>query len=192
MNEYAVLAAKTVGYTNAGTIEYIVDKAGNFYFIEMNTRIQVEHGVTEMVTGTDLIVEQIRVAMGEPLSFRQEDIQIRGHAIECRINAEIPEKNFMPSPGLVQMLHLPGGNGVRVDTGLYTGYRIPSEYDSMIAKVIVHAPDRQAALQKMRSALDEMVIMGVETNLDFQYQIMRNPIFCEGKADTGFIGRMMK
>jgi acetyl-CoA carboxylase biotin carboxylase subunit len=192
MNEYAVLAAKTVGYTNAGTIEYIVDKAGNFYFIEMNTRIQVEHGVTEMVTGTDLIVEQIRVAMGEPLSFRQEDIQIRGHAIECRINAEIPEKNFMPSPGLVQMLHLPGGNGVRVDTGLYTGYRIPSEYDSMIAKVIVHAPDRQAALQKMRSALDEMVIMGVETNLDFQYQIMRNPIFCEGKVDTGFIGRMMK
>ena len=166
MNEYAVLAAKTVGYTNAGTIEFIVDPKGNFYFMEMNTRIQVEHGVTEMVTGTDLIIEQIRVAMGEELSFKQEDIRIKGHAIECRINAEIPEKNFMPSPGVVQHMHLPAGNGVRVDTALYTGYKIPSEYDSMIAKVIVHAPDREAALQKMRSALDEMVVMGVETNLD--------------------------
>jgi acetyl-CoA carboxylase biotin carboxylase subunit len=192
MNEYAVLAAKTVGYTNAGTVEFIVDPNGTFYFIEMNTRIQVEHGVTEMVTGTDLIVEQIRVAMGEPLSFRQEDIQLRGHAIECRINAEIPEKNFMPSPGVVQKLHLPAGNGVRVDTGLYAGYRIPSEYDSMIAKVIVHAADRESALQKMRSALDEMVIIGVETNLDFQYQLMRHPVFCEGRADTGFIARIMK
>jgi acetyl-CoA carboxylase biotin carboxylase subunit len=191
MNEYAILAAKTVNYTNAGTIEFIVDPRGNFYFMEMNTRIQVEHGVTEMVTGTDLIVEQIRVAMGEPLSFGQEDIKLRGHAIECRINAEIPEKNFMPSPGLVQQIHLPAGNGVRVDTGLYAGYRIPSEYDSMIAKVIVHAADRDAALQKMRSALDEMVIIGVETNLDFQYQIMRHPVFCEGKADTGFIESIM-
>ena len=159
--------------------------------MEMNTRIQVEHGVTEMVTGTDLIIEQIRVAMGLPLSFKQEDVKLRGHAIECRINAEIPEKNFMPSPGVVQHLHLPAGNGVRVDTGLYTGYRIPSEYDSMIAKVIVHAPDREAALQKMRSALDEMLIVGVETNLDFQYQIMKHPVFCEGKADTGFIENLM-
>ena len=191
MNQYAVLAAKTVNYTNAGTIEFIVSPKGEFFFMEMNTRIQVEHGVTEMVTGTDLIIEQIRVAMGEPLSFRQEDIHLKGHAIECRINAEIPEKNFMPSPGVVQHLHLPAGNGVRVDTGLYTGYRIPSEYDSMIAKVIVHAPDREAALQKMRSALDEMLIMGVETNLDFQYQIMRHPVFCEGKADTGFIENFM-
>jgi acetyl-CoA carboxylase biotin carboxylase subunit len=192
MNEYAILAAKTVNYTNAGTIEFIVDPKGEFYFMEMNTRIQVEHGVTEMVTGTDLIIEQIRVAMGEPLSFRQEDIRPRGHAIECRINAEIPEKNFMPSPGLVEHIHLPAGNGVRVDTALYAGYRIPAEYDSMIAKVIVHAPNREAALQKMRSALDEMVILGVETNLDFQYQIMRNPVFCEGKADTGFIESIMK
>ena len=190
MNRYAVLAAKTVNYTNAGTIEFIVDPNGNFYFMEMNTRIQVEHGVTEMVTGTDLIIEQIRVAMGEKLSFTQEDIKIKGHAIECRINAEIPEKNFMPSPGMVQNMHLPAGNGVRVDTALYTGYKIPSEYDSMIAKVIVHAPDRAAALQKMRSALDEMLIMGVDTNLDFQYQIMKNPIFCAGKADTGFIENM--
>lgn len=192
MNDYAVLAAKTVGYTNAGTIEYIVDTNGNFYFMEMNTRIQVEHGVTEMVTGTDLIVEQIRIAMGEELSFKQEDISLRGHAIECRINAEIPEKNFMPNPGVVKHMHLPAGNGVRVDTALYSGYRIPAEYDSMIAKVIVHASNRDSALQKMRSALDEMVILGVETNLDFQYRILKNPIFREGKADTGFIEQLMK
>lgn len=191
MNQYAVLAAKTVGYTNAGTIEFIVDGNGDFYFMEMNTRIQVEHGVTEMVTGTDLIIEQIRVAMDEPLSFTQEDIAIKGHAIECRINAEIPEKNFMPSPGVVENMHLPAGNGVRVDTALYTGYRIPSEYDSMIAKVIVHAPDREAALRKMRSALDEMVILGVDTNLDFQYQIMKHPTFVNGEADTGFIEKLM-
>ncbi|MCI7129652.1 MAG: acetyl-CoA carboxylase biotin carboxylase subunit [Lachnospiraceae bacterium] len=192
MNEYAILAAKTVGYTNAGTIEYIVDPKGGFYFMEMNTRIQVEHGVTEMVTGTDLIIEQIRVAQGEELSFRQEDVAIRGHAIECRINAEIPSKNFMPSPGVVEHIHLPAGNGVRVDTGLYAGYRIPSEYDSMIAKVIVHAPDREAALRKMTSALDEMVILGVETNLDFQYQIIKHPVFAAGKADTGFIENVLK
>jgi acetyl-CoA carboxylase biotin carboxylase subunit len=192
MNEYAILAAKTVGYTNAGTIEYIVSPTGEFYFMEMNTRIQVEHGVTEMVTGTDLIIEQIRIAQGDPLSFSQEDIQIKGHAIECRINAEIPSMNFMPSPGVVQHLHLPAGNGVRVDTGLYTGYRIPSEYDSMIAKVIVHAPDREAALRKMSAALDEMVILGVETNLDFQYQIIKNPVFAAGEADTGFIENLLK
>ncbi|MBO5154545.1 MAG: acetyl-CoA carboxylase biotin carboxylase subunit [Eubacterium sp.] len=192
MNEYAILAAKTVGYTNAGTIEYIVDPKGGFYFMEMNTRIQVEHGVTEMVTGTDLIIEQIRVAQGEELSFKQEDVAIRGHAIECRINAEIPSKNFMPSPGVVEHIHLPAGNGVRVDTGLYAGYRIPSEYDSMIAKVIVHAPDREAALRKMASALDEMVILGVETNLDFQYQIIKHPVFVAGEADTGFIEHVLK
>lgn len=192
MNHYAVLAARTVGYTNAGTIEFIVSPEGQFYFMEMNTRIQVEHGVTEMVTGADLIIEQIRVAMGEPLSFTQEDIVPRGHAIECRINAEIPEMNFMPSPGVVEHMHLPAGNGVRVDTGLYTGYKIPSEYDSMIAKVIVHGPTREAAIRKMISALDEMLIMGVKTNLDFQYQIMRHPIFREGRADTGFIEKMMK
>ncbi len=192
MNHDAILAAKAVNYTNAGTVEFIVDPKGTYYFMEMNTRIQVEHGVTEMVTGTDLIIEQIRVAMGEPLSFSQKDVTPKGHAIECRINAEIPEKNFMPSPGVVKHLHLPAGNGVRVDTALYTGYRIPSEYDSMIAKVIVHAPDRKAALQKMRSALDEMLIMGVETNLDFQYRILKNPEFCEGKADTGFIERILR
>ena len=192
MNHDAILAAKAVNYTNAGTVEFIVDPKGTYYFMEMNTRIQVEHGVTEMVTGTDLIIEQIRVAMGEPLSFTQKDVTPKGHAIECRINAEIPETNFMPSPGVVNHLHLPAGNGVRVDTALYTGYRIPSEYDSMIAKVIVHAPNRDAALQKMRSALNEMLIMGVETNLDFQYRILKNPEFCEGKADTGFIERILR
>lgn len=192
MYKDAVLAAKTVGYTNAGTVEFILDQSGTYYFMEMNTRIQVEHGVTEMVTDTDLIIEQIRVAMGEELSFKQEDIQIKGHAIECRINAEIPEKNFMPSPGTITALHLPAGNGVRVDTGLYTGYTIPSEYDSMIVKIIVHAPDRQAALQKMRSALDETVIKGINTNLDFQYQILRHPVFCEGQADTGFIEKLLR
>ena len=192
MNHDAILAAKAVGYTNARTIEFILDPKGTYYFMEMNTRIQVEHGVTEMVTGTDLIIEQIRVAMGMELSFTQEDVEINGHAIECRINAEIPEKNFMPSPGVIKHLHLPAGNGVRVDTAIYTGYCIPSEYDSMIAKVIVHAPDRDAALQKMRSALDEMVILGINTNLDFQYQLMNNREFCEGKADTGFIERLLK
>ncbi|MCI8763605.1 MAG: acetyl-CoA carboxylase biotin carboxylase subunit [Lachnospiraceae bacterium] len=191
MNEFAVLAARTVGYTNAGTIEYIVSPAGEFYFMEMNTRIQVEHGVTEMVTGTDLIIEQIRVAMGEQLSFSQEDICLRGHAIECRINAEVPGLNFMPSPGVVQNIHLPAGNGVRVDTALYAGYRIPAEYDSMIAKVIVHAPDRPAAIRRMLTALDEMVITGVDTNLDFQFQIIRSKVFREGKADTGFIEKFM-
>jgi acetyl-CoA carboxylase biotin carboxylase subunit len=192
MGRYAVLAAQAVGYTGAGTVEFIVSPRGEYYFMEMNTRIQVEHGVTEMVTDTDLIAEQIRVAMGEPLSFTQADIQPRGHAIECRINAEIPEKNFMPCPGTVTALHLPAGNGVRVDTALYTGYQIPSIYDSMIAKIIVHAENRDAAIRKMRTALDETVILGIETNLDFQYQIMRHPVFCAGEADTGFIEKIMK
>ena len=191
MGKMAVRAAKAAGYKNAGTVEFLLDKTGKYYFMEMNTRIQVEHPITESITGIDIVKEQILIAQGEKLKLKQNDIKLTGHAIECRINAEIPEKNFMPSPGVVQHLHLPAGNGVRVDTGLYTGYRIPSEYDSMIAKVIVHAPDREAALQKMRSALDEMLIVGVETNLDFQYQIMRHPVFCEGKADTGFIENLM-
>jgi acetyl-CoA carboxylase biotin carboxylase subunit len=155
--------------------------------MEMNTRIQVEHGVTEMETGIDLVMEQIRIAAGEALRFRQEDISLRGHTIECRINAEIPEKNFMPSPGKITGMLLPGGNGVRVDTAIYTGYEIPMEYDSMIAKILVHASDRDAAIMKMRAALDETLIMGIDTNLDFQYKIMNNETFCRGKADTGFI-----
>jgi len=192
MSKDAVLAAAKVGYTNAGTIEFIVDNKGNYYFMEMNTRIQVEHGVTEMVCNVDLIIEQIRIAAGEELSFKQKDIKPRGHAIECRINAEIPEKNFMPCPGTVTHMHLPAGCGVRVDTMLYTGYKIPSEYDSMIAKILVHGATREEAIMKMRAALDETVIMGMETNLDFQFQILQQPTFCEGKADTSFIEKMMR
>ena len=191
MSHDAVQAAIAVGYVNAGTIEFIVDAKGNYYFMEMNTRIQVEHGVTEMVTGMDLVMEQIRVARGARLSFNQDDIKLVGHAIECRINAEIPEKNFMPAPGKVKGLHLPAGTGVRVDTGLYTGYEVPSEFDSMIAKILVHAPTRDEAIRKMRTALEETLIMGVETNIDFQYQIFRNPVFIEGIADTGFVGQML-
>lgn len=189
MMEAAVNAAKAVSYVGAGTIEFIVDQEGKFYFMEMNTRIQVEHGVTELVTDTDLVIEQIRVCAGETLSLTQEEVLLRGHAIECRINAEIPEKNFMPSPGTITALHLPGGNGVRVDTAIYTGYKIPMEYDSMIAKVLVHGKDRQEAIRKMKGALEEMLVLGVETNLDFQYKIMQSEAFVEGKVDTGFIER---
>ena len=189
MMEAAVNAAKAVSYVGAGTIEFIVDQEGKFYFMEMNTRIQVEHGVTELVTDTDLVIEQIRVCAGKTLSLTQEEVLLRGHAIECRINAEIPEKNFMPSPGTITALHLPGGNGVRVDTAIYTGYKIPMEYDSMIAKVLVHGRDRQEAIRKMKGALEEMLVLGVETNLDFQYKIMQSESFVEGKVDTGFIER---
>lgn len=191
MMEAAVKAAASVRYTGAGTIEFIMDKDGQFYFMEMNTRIQVEHGVTELLTNTDLVMEQIRVSAGEKLSYRQEDISFLGHSIECRINAEIPEKNFMPSPGKITALHLPGGNGVRVDTALYTGYTVPMEYDSMIAKVLVLGRNREEAIQKMRVALEEMLVLGVETNLDFQYKIMRSEAFREGKVDTGFVERFM-
>ena len=191
MMEAAVKAAASVRYTGAGTIEFIMDKDGQFYFMEMNTSIQVEHGVTELLTNTDLVMEQIRVSAGEKLSYRQEDIPFLGHSIECRINAEIPEKNFMPSPGKITALHLPGGNGVRVDTALYTGYTVPMEYDSMIAKVLVLGRNREEAIQKMRVALEEMLVLGVETNLDFQYKIMRSEAFREGKVDTGFVERFM-
>ena len=191
MMEAAVKAAASVRYTGAGTIEFIMDKDGQFYFMEMNTRIQVEHGVTELLTNTDLVMEQIRVSAGEKLSYRQEDIPFLGHSIECRINAEIPEKNFMPSPGKITALHLPGGNGVRVDTALYTGYTVPMEYDSMIAKVLVLGRNRAEAIQKMRVALEEMLVLGVETNLDFQYKIMRSEAFREGKVDMGFVERFM-
>ena len=187
MGETAVLAARAVGYENAGTVEFLLDKDKNFYFMEMNTRIQVEHPVTEMVTGVDLVKEQIRIAAGEKLKLRQEDIMLRGHAIECRINAENPEKNFMPCPGTVKDLHFPGGNGVRIESALYNGYTIPSFYDSMVAKVIVHGEDREDAIRKMRSALGEVVVDGITTNLDFQYDILNHPAFLSGKVNTGFI-----
>lgn len=187
MGEVAVRAAAAVGYENAGTIEFLLDKDKNFYFMEMNTRIQVEHPVTEMVTGLDLIKEQIRVAAGETLSFTQDDICIRGHAIECRINAENPSKNFMPCPGVITNVHVPGGNGVRVDSHIYNDYRIPPNYDSMIMKLIVHGKDRADAMARMRSALGELIIEGIETNLDFQFEILCHPAYQEGDTDTHFI-----
>ena len=187
MGEVAVKAAKAVNYENAGTIEFLLDKDKNFYFMEMNTRIQVEHPVTEMVSGIDLIKEQIRVAAGEPLSVSQEDIQIKGHAIECRINAENPKKHFMPCPGRITNVHIPGGNGVRVDTHIYNDYKVPSNYDSMLMKLIVYDKDRASAIAKMRSALGEVIIEGIETNIDFQYEILENEAFQKGDTDTGFI-----
>ncbi len=191
MND-AVKAARAVGYTSAGTIEFLMDENRNYYFMEMNTRIQVEHCVTEMVTHTDLMGEMIRVAAGDPLSFTQNDIVLQGHAIECRINAEMPERNFMPSPGVISQMHLPGGMGVRVDTAAYDGFEISPYYDSMIAKIIVRGRDRREAIAKMRTALEEIVIVGVDTNLDFQFAIMENETFCAGKADTSFIERFLK
>lgn len=187
MGESAIHAAKAANYVNAGTIEFLLDKDDRFYFMEMNTRIQVEHPVTEMVTGIDLVKEQIRIAAGEPLRVKQEDITLKGHAIECRLNAENPEKNFMPCPGTVTELHFPGGNGVRIESALYSGYTIPSCYDSMVAKVIVHGEDRKDAIAKMQSALGEVVIDGVTTNLDFQYEILSHPVFQSGEVSTHFI-----
>ena len=187
MGEVAVKAAKAVNYENAGTIEFLWIKDKNFYFMEMNTRIQVEHPVTELVSGIDLIKEQIRVAAGEPLSVSQEDIQIKGHAIECRINAENPKKHFMPCPGRITNVHIPGGNGVRVDTHIYNDYKVPANYDSMLMKLIVYDKDRASAIAKMRSALGEVIIEGIETNIDFQYEILENEAFQKGDTDTGFI-----
>lgn len=187
MGDTAVRAAKAVGYENAGTIEFLLDSTGDFYFMEMNTRIQVEHPVTEFVSGVDLIKEQIRIAAGEPLSVKQKDIVLRGHAIECRINAEDPAHNFRPCPGTVKELHIPGGNDVRIDTALYSGYKIPPQYDSMLMKVIVYDKDRESALAKMRSVLGEVIIDGVQTNVDFQFKILNHPEFRMGNVTTHFI-----
>ena len=186
MGQAAVKAARSVHYENAGTIEFLLDKNKEFYFMEMNTRIQVEHPVTEAVTDLDLIKEQIRIAAGEPLSVTQEDIQITGHAIECRINAENPDKHFMPCPGTITDIHLPGGRGVRVDTAVYNN-TIPPNYDSMILKLIVHDKDRPSAIAKMRSALGELVIEGITTNVDFQYELIGDRDFEDGNVDTDFI-----
>jgi len=187
MGDAAVKAAKASGYENAGTIEFLLDADKNFYFIEMNTRIQVEHPVTEMVSGVDLIKEQIYIAAGLPLSVSQKDIKLEGHAIECRINAEDPSRNFMPCPGLIKQVHLPGGYGVRIDTAVYSGYEIPPYYDSMIAKVIVHDKNRESAIDKMRSTLGELIVDGITTNVDFQYDILNNEDFQKGKFTTAFI-----
>lgn len=187
MGDVAVRAAQAAGYENAGTIEFLLDSNKNFYFIEMNTRIQVEHPVTEMVSGVDLIKEQIYIASGLPISVKQEDIKLRGHAIECRINAEDPNRNFMPCPGTIEEVHLPGGFGVRIDTAVYSGYEIPPYYDSMIAKVIVHDKTRALAIDKMRSTLGELILEGITTNVEFQYEILNNEDFQVGKFTTAFI-----
>ena len=187
MGNAAVKAAKATGYVNAGTIEFLLDQQGKYYFMEMNTRIQVEHPVTEMVTGIDMIKEQIRIADGEKLPYRQEDIEFRGHAIECRINAEDPKRGFMPCPGLVEGVLFPGGFGIRVDSALYPGYRVPSCYDSMLAKVIAYGKDREEALQRMKRALSELVIDGIETNIDFQYGLLEQEEIITGAYNTGFI-----
>jgi len=187
MGDAAIKAAKKVGYTSCGTIEFLVDKNKNFYFMEMNTRIQVEHGITEERTGIDIVKEQIRISAGEKLKIKQKDVEFRGHVIECRINAENPSKNFRPSPGKITGLILPGGNGIRVDTFVYEGYTIPPNYDSMIAKIIAHGKTRNEAISKMKRALEETVIEGVDTNIDFLFTIIRNSNFLRGKYDTSFI-----
>lgn len=190
MGRAAVKAAKAVGYTNAGTVEFLLEKSEKFYFMEMNTRIQVEHPVTEWVTGLDLIKEQIRIASGLSLRIKQEDIRLTGHAIECRINAEDPKKNFRPSPGEITELHFPGGKGIRIDSAIYSGYTVPAFYDSMLAKLIVHADTREEAISKMRSALGEVIIDGIETNLNYQYEILGHPDYCSGEIDIEFIEKM--
>ena len=192
MGEIAVKAAKAAEYYSAGTIEFLRDKHGDFYFIEMNTRIQVEHPVTEWVTGIDLIREQIRIAAGKHLTYTQEDVHVHGHAIEVRINAEDTEHDFRPSPGTVTNVHFPGGKGVRIDSALFAGYQIPPYYDSMIAKLIVYDKNRKLALRKLRNALGELVLEGVKTNIDYQYEIINDEDFIEGNVDTGFIERFQK
>lgn len=191
MGKTAIRAAKSVGYKNAGTIEFLLDKNGNYYFMEMNTRVQVEHPITEMVTGIDIIKEQIKIAFGEKLSYEQKDIKISGHSIECRINAEDPCRNFAPSPGSITGLHIPSGIGVRVDSFIYQGYRVSPHYDSMLGKLIVHGRDRFEAMDRMKRALGEFVIEGIKTNVDYHFNIMDNEKYKSGDYDTGFINTYM-
>ena len=192
MGAAAVAAAQAAGYVGAGTVEFVLSPEGKFYFIEMNTRIQVEHPVTELVTGVDLVKEQLRVAAGLPLSFTQEDVRVSGHAIECRINAEDPEQDFRPCPGRTEFLHLTGGHGVRVDTALYCGYEEPPYYDSLVSKVLVHAPTRLEAIRRMRRSLEELVIEGYPTNAALAHLIMHNSEFVKGNYDTGFMERNLE
>lgn len=192
MGAAAVKAARAAQYVNAGTIEFLLEKNGSYYFMEMNTRIQVEHPVTEWVTGIDLLKEQIRIASGKKLSYNQEEVQLSGHSIECRINAESPEKGFLPSPGTIKDMHLPGGKGIRIDSAVYSGYTIPPYYDSMIAKLSVWAKTRNEAIRKMRSALGEVIIEGVDTNVDYQYGILNHPDYISGDIDIDFIEKMQR
>ncbi len=191
LGELAVKGAKTINYVGAGTIEFLLDKNNNFYFMEMNTRIQVEHPVTEMVTGIDLLKEQIRVANGQKLHFQQEDIQVRGAAIECRINAEDYENNFMPCPGKIEALHLPGGPGVRVDTHIYAGYQIPTYYDSLLGKLITYANNRQEAIRIMQRALHEFTVSPIKTTIPFHLRLLQNPLFLKGDISTHFVQEML-
>ncbi len=192
MGESAVIVAKQCGYYNAGTIEFLVDDDKNFYFMEMNTRIQVEHPVTEAVTGFDLVKAQIKVSAGEKLDVTQEDIKISGHAIECRINAENPELDFRPSPGQIKALNMPGGPGIRIDTAVYQGYTIPPYYDSMIAKLIVHGSNRKEAIMKMKWALSEFIVDGIDTNIDFQLELIKNCDFENGNYNIGYLNQYME
>ena len=187
MGNIAVKVAKIAGYTSVGTVEFLVDSDKNFYFMEMNTRIQVEHPITEMRTGIDLVKEQIKIAAGEALKVKQKEIEFRGHAIECRINAENPNQKFRPSPGKINDMNFPGGNGIRIDTAIYNGYLIPPYYDSMIAKIIAYGSNRNEAISKMKRALEELVIDGVDTNRDFLFDIITNRNFIRGNFDTSFI-----
>ena len=189
MGAAAVRAAKAINYEGAGTCEFLLDHDGKWYFMEMNTRVQVEHPITEIRTNIDLIKEQIRIAANEKLKIRQKDIEFRNYVIECRVNAENPYKNFMPCPGKITGLNLPGGNGIRIDTGIYEGYTIPSYYDSMIAKLIVYGTSRNEAISKLKRALEEFVIEGVTTNTDFIFEIIKNPDFIRGNYDTSFIDK---
>lgn len=189
MGKITVNALKEIGYSNVGTIEYLLDKNKDFYFMEMNTRVQVEHPITETITGVDIIKEQLRIASGEKLKYKQDDIKFTGHSLEARINAENPYKNFMPCPGEIKELHIPGGNGVRIDTAIYPGYKIPPTYDSMIAKIIVHGKDRNESIAKMKSALGEFVIDGISTNIDFLYKILEDEDFISNNYDTSFIAK---
>jgi acetyl-CoA carboxylase biotin carboxylase subunit len=192
MGDAAVKLAKAVGYVNAGTIEFLVDKNLNFYFIEMNTRIQVEHPVTEFITGIDLVKEQIKIALGKKLPFTQRQIKLTGHAIECRINAEDVKANFRPAPGKITQLIMPGGIGVRIDTHIYPGYEVPPFYDSMIAKLIVYAPTRKEAIRKMIVALEQFMVDGITTNIEFHYSLLHTQEFVSGNVDTGFVGRFLE
>lgn len=192
MGEVAVRVAKAAGYTNAGTIEFLVDQSKNFYFLEMNTRLQVEHPVTELVTGLDLVQLQIRIAAGESLPFQQEDIKVRGHAIECRIYAEDPEQNFFPSPGRITLLTVPSGPGIREDSGMYEGWTVPVDYDPLLAKLISYGSDRQQAIARMRRALDEYFVGGIKSNLSLFRRILDDKDFQAGKLDTGYLDRLLR
>ena len=192
MGETAVKVAEVGGYTNAGTVEFLVDQERNFYFLEVNTRLQVEHPVTEMVTGLDLVHLQIQIAAGEPLPFRQQDVQLRGHAMECRIYAEDPDNNFFPSPGKITLLLVPAGPGIRRDSGMYEGWSVPLDYDPLLAKLIGYGSDRKQTIMRLRRALHEYFVGGIKTNISLFRRILRNPEFAAGKLDTGFLDRLLQ